>query len=208
MKWKHEFKLSKFKKVLKGVHEGTLIKVHQETMKKKVQCEIGSGCMGWNKEVYNGFFGRCGLMDPFIIWNKHVKMKDYEDSLEMFMELFDFDTFEQPKGDKVQFGINTYWQAKYGFFTCHGMWLNWGNVNFDGSLIEMHEKPKDLHRQWNMACMSWMYNNFLKKGKLTGAMDYKETKEYKKLYAKNNSHEAGLRLAAAKKLRAKQEDKK
>ena len=28
MKWKHEYKLSRFKKILKGVHQGTLIKVH------------------------------------------------------------------------------------------------------------------------------------------------------------------------------------
>ena len=135
-------------------------------------------------------------------------MKDYEESLNMFMELFDFATFEQPKGEQVQFGLNIYWQAKFGRFTCYDMWVKWGIVNFDGSLIEMHEKPKDLHRQWMMACMSWMYNNYLKTGKLTGAIDYKESREYKKLYAKNNSHEAGLRLAAAKKLRAKNEDKK
>lgn len=56
--------------------------------------------------------------------------------------------------------------------------------------------------------MSWMYNNYLKNGKLSNAIDYKDSKEYKKHYAKNNSHEAGLRLAAAKKLRAKQQDKK
>lgn len=171
--------------------------------KKKVECEIGSGCAGWNKEVYNGVFGRCGLMDPFIIWNKHVKMKDYEESLNMFMELFDYAIFEQPKGERVQFEMNCYWQSKYGLFTCYDMWVKWGTVNFDGSLIEMHEKPRDLHRQWMMAAMSWMYNNYLKTGKLSGAIDYKESKEYKKLYARNNSHEAGLRLAAAKKLRAK-----
>ena len=56
--------------------------------------------------------------------------------------------------------------------------------------------------------MSWMYNNYLRTGKLQGAIHYKESKEYKKLYKKNDSHEAGLRLAAAKKLRMKQEDKR
>ena len=70
---------------------------------------MGSGCEGWNKEVYNGVFGRCGLMDPFIIWNQHVKMKDYEESLATFMELFDFAVFEQPKGDGAQFEMNCYW---------------------------------------------------------------------------------------------------
>lgn len=142
-------------------------------------------------------------MDPFIIWNKHVKMKDYEESLNEFMELFDYATFEQPKGDGVQFEMNCYWQAKYGFFTCYDMWVKWGTVNFDSSLIEMHEKPRDLHRQWMMACLSWMYNYYLKTGRLAGGISYKESKEYKKMYAKNNSHEASVRLSQAQKLRAK-----
>ena len=208
MKWKHQFKLDRFKKSIKGVHQGTLLKVHQEINTKKVACELGAGCSGWNKEVYNGFFARCGLMDPFIVWNQHVKMKDYEESLAQFMDLFDYATFEQPKVPNGQFEMNCYWQAKYGFFTCYDMWVKWGLVNFDGALIEMHEKPRDLHKQWMMGCLSVVYNNFLKTGKLSGAIDYKESKEYKKLYAKNDSHEASLRLAAAKKLRAKQEERK
>ena len=48
-------------------------------------------------------------MDPFIIWNKHVKMKDYEESLVIFMELFDYDVFEQPKGPGARRHINCYW---------------------------------------------------------------------------------------------------
>ena len=88
------------------------------------------------------------------------------------------------------------------------MWVKWGTVNYDGSLIEKWEKPRDLHRQWMLACMSWIYNNYLKTGEIKGAIDYKQSKEYKKLYAKNDSHQANLRLAAAKKIRAKQEDKK
>lgn len=36
MKWKHEYKLARFKKIIKGVHQGTLLKVHQEVTTKKV----------------------------------------------------------------------------------------------------------------------------------------------------------------------------
>ena len=135
-------------------------------------------------------------------------MKEYEDSLSMFMELFDYATFENPKGSNVQFEMNCYWQAKYGLFTCYDSWGKWGLIKFNANLIERWEKPRDLHRQWMMACMSWMYNNFRRTGELKGAIDYRESKEYKKLYANNNSHEASLRLAAAKKLRAKQEEKR
>lgn len=88
------------------------------------------------------------------------------------------------------------------------MWVKWGQIKFDGNLIEQWEKPKDLHRQWMMACLSVLYNNFTRTGQLVGAIDYKESKEYKRLYAKSSSHEAGLRLAAAKKVRAKADDKK
>ena len=185
MKWKHAFKMQKFKKHIKGVHEGTLIKVHQETAYKKIQCEVGSGCEGWNKDVYSGYFGNCGPMDPFIIWSKHVKMKDFNEPLDMFMELFDYAIFETPRFEGVQFFMNCYWQSKYGFFTCYDMWVKWGTVNFDGNLIEKFEKPRDLHRQWNLACMSWMYNHYLKKGELLLGIDYTQSKEYKKLYANN-----------------------
>lgn len=148
-------------------------------------------------------------MDPFIIWNKHVKMKDFNEPLDMFMQLFDYAIFEQPTGENVQFFMNCYWQSKYGFFTCYDMWVKWGIIHFDGNLIEKWERPKELHRQWNLACMSFVYNNYLKKGgELSGSIDYKQSKEYQKLYANNQSHEAGLRLAAAKKLRAKIDEKR
>ena len=59
-----------------------------------------------------------------------------------------------------------------------------------------------------MACMSYHYNHFLKTGQIVSNLSYQETKEYKKLYAKNDTHAVGLRLAAAKSYREKQEDKK
>lgn len=48
-------------------------------------------------------------MDPFIIWNKHVKMNEFEESLGIFMELFDYAVFESPKGENVKFDMNCYW---------------------------------------------------------------------------------------------------
>ena len=48
-----------------------------------------------------------------------------------------------------------------------------------------------------MACLSSIFNHYVKTGEIKGALDYKETKEYKKLYLNNKSHEASLRLAAA-----------
>ena len=56
--------------------------------------------------------------------------------------------------------------------------------------------------------MSYIHSIFLKTGELKGTISYKHAKEYKKLYAGNKNHETGLRLQAAMKLRAKQEEKK
>ena len=112
-------------------------------------------------------------MDPFIIWKKHVKTSDYDEALNMYMELFDLAVFEQPKGVGAQRFLNQYWQAKYGFFTCYDMWVKWGIVNYDAALIEMWEKPKDLHRQWMLACLSWLSDSYRKSGELKGAIDYR-----------------------------------
>ena len=116
MKWKHENKLARYAKMIKGVHMGSLIRVTEEVIKKKAVCEIGS-CMGWNKDVYDGIFGQCGKMDPFWCWDKHVKQKEFDESLDVFLELFDYDTFEQPKGDGAQYHMNCFWQAKYAMFS-------------------------------------------------------------------------------------------
>ena len=109
MKWKHEKKIKSFKKIIKGVHQGTLLKVHGMNAKKRVYCEVGAGCTAWNKEVYDGFFGRCGLIDPFEDWYKNVKMKEFEESLSAFGEIFHYETFENPKTEKAQFDMDCYW---------------------------------------------------------------------------------------------------
>lgn len=79
---------------------GDLLKVHEDTKTKKARCEAGNGCSGWNKDVYDGYFDRCGLMDPFEIWKRHVKQKDYDESLDTYMDLYDFAIFEKPGNDK------------------------------------------------------------------------------------------------------------
>ena len=56
--------------------------------------------------------------------------------------------------------------------------------------------------------MSYVHAHFIKTKSIKGAVDYKHSKEYKKLYKGNTSHEANLKLAAAKRLRAKQDEKK
>lgn len=89
---------------------GTFEKVHKETLTKKIACETGAGCVGWDLECYSGIFGRCGPMDPFIIWKQHVKESDYDESLDLFMDLFGCDTFDNPFGGgaEVSFVLNCF----------------------------------------------------------------------------------------------------
>ena len=64
----------------------------------KNRCDVGTSCEGWNHAVYDGFFGRCGIIDPFEVWNRNVKEKDYNESLDLFIELFGCETFDNPFG--------------------------------------------------------------------------------------------------------------
>ena len=66
--WKQKQKLKRFKKIINAPGMGHFEKVHRANQRMKVKCEVGSSCMGWNHEVYDGIFGRCGQMDPFIVW--------------------------------------------------------------------------------------------------------------------------------------------
>ena len=120
MLWKQKNKLKQLKKILKAPGMGTFEKIRKETLTKKIQCEVGS-CDGWNYDVYGGIFERCGPMNPFEIWEKHVREKDFDESLDLFMDLFGCDTFHNPFGanDDIRYKLNCYFQAKYGMFTCN-----------------------------------------------------------------------------------------
>ena len=76
--WKQHKKLNRLKKILRAPGTGVFEKVHKDTMHKKIQCETGASCVGWDKECFEGIFGRCGAMDPFEIWKRHVREKDYD----------------------------------------------------------------------------------------------------------------------------------
>ena len=67
-----------------------------------MQCQIHCGTAGWTKDVYDGIFGGCGPQDPFEIWRKHLKMKDYDEWIDRFMDQYDVPTFVRPKGEKVR----------------------------------------------------------------------------------------------------------
>jgi len=196
---------------MKAPGMGTIEKVHRETQRMKVKCEVGASCTGWNKAVYEGVFDRCGPMDPFIIWKQHVKEKDYDEALDLFLDLFGADTFDQPfGGGSVKKQLNQYFQAKYGMFTCHGSWVQWGTIDYDPGLMERWERPKALNRSWNLALMFLIYNRTIKIENLSLASNFKNSTAYKKMMGNTSekTHQAHLRLEQAKKLQAKSDENK
>lgn len=212
MKWKYQQKLRKFKSVMKAPEIGAIEKVHRATVKMKVKCEVGASCTGWNKAVYEGVFDRCGPMDPFIIWKQHVREKEFDESLELFMDLFESEAFEQPfgGGPKIKQMTNKFFQAKYGMFTCHGSWVQWGTVDYDHGLIERWEKPKALKRTWNLAMMYLLQNKTVKIENLNIGSNYKKSPIYKKMMAgtSEKTHQAQIRLGQAKNLQARSDENK
>lgn len=79
-----DFKFLKANMKAPAGHEIT--ECFMENQRKLVQCQIHCGTSGWNKDVYDGVFGGCGPQDPFEIWRKHFKMKDYDEWVDRFMD--------------------------------------------------------------------------------------------------------------------------
>lgn len=78
-----------------------------------------------------------------------------------------------------------------------------GLIDFDPSLIEMWEKPKELRRVWNLAIMSSLSGGQLNWDDIKEfKMDHTKGKEFKQYLALNSGHAAEVRaelaLAAAK----------
>ena len=83
---------------MRAPSRGSFEKVLLENNHMKNRCDVGTSCEGWNYSVFDGFFGRCGIMDPFESWNRNVKEKDYNESLDLFIELFGCEAFDNPFG--------------------------------------------------------------------------------------------------------------
>jgi hypothetical protein len=65
---------------------GSLSAVLEESTKWKIKCTTTQGCMGWNKDIYDGVSDQCGPFKPFTIWNKHVNERKYDAAWELFQD--------------------------------------------------------------------------------------------------------------------------
>lgn len=70
-----------------------------------------------NKYAFAGPYDECGRLDVFGIWKKRVNEKKAKDIVELLMDHYDLPLHLAPLGLEDQ--LNTFYQAKYGMFTCH-----------------------------------------------------------------------------------------
>jgi hypothetical protein len=83
----------------------------------------------------------------------------------------------------------------------------YGMIDYDPCLIERFEKPKELHRIWNLAVMSALQAGQLPWEDLASfKKPYTEGKEFKAFKAANLGHDHDLRAEIAKeKIKQKEE---
>ena len=104
-----------------------------------------------------------------------------------------------------------YWQAKYGLFTCYDMAKRWGMTKYDENLIERWERPRELHKQWNLSCMSAIVHfNGLRTttAKSIPNIKYYNSPTYKSIIKDKRAHEINIKVVKAEKYRAAKEQRK
>lgn len=121
---------------------------------KKNACVHSQTCTGWNYDVYDGVFSQCGPLNPFFAWNSVVDERQFEESIDLFMDQYDIDVFQNVGTGKATRALNQFFSAKYGLFTCYDAKVKWGLINIDPGLIERWERPDRLKRTWYLAIMS------------------------------------------------------
>lgn len=159
IKYKYEKEFKFLKKNMRAPGGQDIMNCFMENQRKLVQCQIHCGTTGWNTAVYDGIFGGCGPQHPFEIWNKYFKMKEYDDWVDKFMDQYEIETFQRPTGEKARVALNKFFQSRYGMFAGYDAKAKYGLINYDSTLIEMWEKPKELRRVWNLAIMSTLMSN-------------------------------------------------
>lgn len=77
----------------------------------------------------------------FGIWKKRVNEKKGKDIVELLMDQYDLPLHIAPLG--LDDAINTFYQAKYGMFTCHDTLQRIGKVRHAEDLIDFWIRNKE-----------------------------------------------------------------
>lgn len=136
-----------------------------------------------NKYAFAGPYDECGRIDVFGIWKKKVNEKKSKEFVELLMDQYDLPVHQAPKG--LEQGLNKFYQAKYGMFTCHDTLARIGHVRYAEDLIDFWVKNKEEQRYtWYLAVAFVMSE---------GKNKWDALKEFKKDYTQSKAYQAYLR---------------
>ena len=154
--------------------QDTLYRIMEESHKNKYECLFDHYCEGKHYSVGAGVLKKCGKMNPFIVWEKHVNERKLQPDLSIFMDHYDIPSFDGPPS--AQKAVNAFFQAKYGMFYCHDQSKKFGLVEYYPSLVQHLERnPRQLKRTWNLAILTALSNK---------QISFEELKGYEKDYQK------------------------
>lgn len=92
-RWEHDKKLFRLQKTIKAPSQAQLIKVMDINTSKKNACVHSQNCTGWNYDVYEGVFSQCGPLNPFFAWVSVVDERQFEESIDLFMDQYEIEVF-------------------------------------------------------------------------------------------------------------------
>lgn len=105
--------------------------------------------------------------------------------------------------------MNKFFMARYGMFAGMDAKRLFGMIDYDPSLIEQWEKPKELHRIWTLAVMSSLIGGNVRWEELEPyRKKYTEGKEYKAFLGRDAGHESNIRSELAKEAIKKRDERK
>jgi hypothetical protein len=94
-----------------------------------------------NKYAFAGPYDECGRIDVFAIWKKKVNEKKSKEFVDLMMDHYELPVHDPIKG--METGINKFYQAKYGMFTCHDTLARIGGVRYAEDLIDYWIRNKE-----------------------------------------------------------------
>eukprot|EP00347_Sterkiella_histriomuscorum_P012615 403367889 len=129
-----------------------------ETHRSKYQCLVTQKCVGNYYEMCDNVFQNCGIMNPFVVWEKYVRERQIGKDVNIFMEHYDIPVFDAPENARTS--INAFFQAKYGMFYCQDNSKRDIYPDYSPTIIQMFEKSqKQMKRTWSMAIMAALVDN-------------------------------------------------
>jgi hypothetical protein len=146
-----------------------------------------------NKYAFAGPYDECGRFDVFEIWKKNVKEQKAKNFVQLFTDHYEVPLHDAP--NSMRKSLNTFYQGRYGIFTCHDTLQRIGEVRYAEDLIDYWQKNKDDQLYtWNVAlaysisakgAFNWEVLNDYKK-------NYRESREYQKYLNSHPNHEQDL----------------